>query len=72
MPARYFYFTFSLHRRELQKAFQVWKEVAPLNFREVGYNEAEVDINIQFGARDHRDGYPFDGRGTSVSLPLST
>nr|BAG16271.1 matrix metalloproteinase 9 [Rhabdophis tigrinus tigrinus] len=41
------------------RAFQVWSQVTPLTFTR--RQEGEVDILIQFGIRDHGDGYDFDG-----------
>ncbi|XP_042560376.1 collagenase 3-like [Clupea harengus] len=43
----------------MQKALQVWAKVTPLRFTRIYSGTA--DIMISFGARDHRDGYPFDG-----------
>ncbi|XP_049635156.1 matrix metalloproteinase-9 [Suncus etruscus] len=42
------------------RAFAVWSEVTPLTFTRVYGPEA--DIVIQFGAAEHGDGYPFDGK----------
>lgn len=42
------------------RAFALWSEVTPLNFTRVyGPN---ADIVIQFGVKEHGDGYPFDGK----------
>ncbi|NP_001104772.1 matrix metalloproteinase-9 precursor [Equus caballus] len=42
------------------RAFAVWSEVTPLTFTRV--NGPQADIVIQFGVREHGDGYPFDGK----------
>ncbi|XP_022104807.1 50 kDa hatching enzyme-like isoform X2 [Acanthaster planci] len=56
----------------IRDAFQVWADVTPLSFSEVFVQDA--DIQILFGAREHGDGVPFDGRGGVLAhayLPLS-
>ncbi|XP_035252394.1 72 kDa type IV collagenase-like [Anguilla anguilla] len=42
------------------RAFKVWSEVTPLTFTRV--MEGEADIFINFGRKEHGDGYPFDGK----------
>ncbi|XP_077340509.1 collagenase 3-like [Lithobates pipiens] len=43
----------------IKRAFDVWSQVTPLTFNQVGNGEA--DILIQFSRRSHNDGGPFDG-----------
>ncbi|XP_044517322.1 matrix metalloproteinase-9 [Gracilinanus agilis] len=43
-----------------ERAFALWSRVTPLTFTRVSSGEA--DILIQFGTREHGDGYPFDGK----------
>ncbi|XP_068118031.1 matrix metalloproteinase-9 [Hyperolius riggenbachi] len=42
------------------RAFQVWSDVTPLTFTRI--YDGEPDINILFGADNHGDPYPFDGK----------
>ncbi|KAJ7305098.1 hypothetical protein JRQ81_010935 [Phrynocephalus forsythii] len=46
-------------------ALNVWTEVTPLNFHEVGSPSA--DISVEFLQLDHHDGHPFDGPGGMVA-----
>ncbi|XP_038606275.1 matrix metalloproteinase-9 [Tachyglossus aculeatus] len=41
------------------RAFAVWSAVTPLTFTRLSHGPA--DIVIQFGTKEHGDGYPFDG-----------
>ncbi|XP_063058297.1 collagenase 3-like [Engraulis encrasicolus] len=43
----------------IERALQVWAKVTPLRFTRLYSGTA--DIMVSFGARDHGDGYPFDG-----------
>lgn len=51
-------------RRIFHDAFQVWSVVTPLTFTETMNSDA--DILIMFAEGYHNDGYPFDGKGTSL------
>ncbi|KAM4702092.1 collagenase 3-like [Discoglossus pictus] len=44
----------------MKKAFKVWSDVTPLRFVQI--RSGTADIMITFGARDHGDFFPFDGR----------
>ncbi|NXG46648.1 MMP10 protein, partial [Psilopogon haemacephalus] len=49
----------------IKRAFMVWSNVTPLQFRRVFASNA--DIVIAFARREHGDGYPFDGRGSTLA-----
>ncbi|NXN07283.1 MMP7 protein, partial [Indicator maculatus] len=49
----------------IKRAFMVWSNVTPLQFRRVFTSNA--DIVIAFARREHGDGYPFDGRGGTLA-----
>ncbi|NXI60092.1 MMP7 protein, partial [Chloroceryle aenea] len=51
--------------RAIKRAFTVWSNVTPLQFRRIylGY----ADIMIAFASRAHGDGYPFDGKGNTLA-----
>lgn len=49
----------------IRRAFMVWSDVTPLQFRRVFKGHA--DIVIGFARREHGDGYPFDGRGNTLA-----
>ncbi|NXX93988.1 MMP7 protein, partial [Centropus bengalensis] len=49
----------------IKRAFMVWSDVTPLQFRRVYHEPA--DIEIGFARREHGDGYPFDGRGNTLA-----
>ncbi|XP_043836209.1 matrix metalloproteinase-9 [Dromiciops gliroides] len=42
------------------RAFALWSSVTPLTFTRLSSGDA--DILIQFGTKEHGDGYPFDGK----------
>ena len=48
-------------RDAIERAFKLWSDVTPLTFREVFYEEA--DMEIRFASGYHEDGYRFDGPG---------
>ncbi|NXS97059.1 MMP7 protein, partial [Jacana jacana] len=49
----------------IRRAFTVWSNVTPLQFKRIFYGYA--DIVIQFARYEHGDGYPFDGRGNTLA-----
>ncbi|NWX95739.1 MMP7 protein, partial [Nothoprocta ornata] len=49
----------------IRKAFMVWSDVTPLQFRRVYLGQA--DIMIGFARREHGDGSPFDGQGNILA-----
>ncbi|XP_013811433.2 matrilysin [Apteryx mantelli] len=49
----------------IRKAFMVWSDVTPLQFKRVFWGHA--DIMIGFARREHGDGSPFDGRGNTLA-----
>ncbi|NXG90980.1 MMP18 protein, partial [Stercorarius parasiticus] len=64
-----FNYTPDLPRRKvdnaIERAFAVWSDVTPLEFRRVYIFPA--DIVIAFARRAHGDGSPFDGRGNVLA-----
>ncbi|XP_042316869.1 macrophage metalloelastase-like, partial [Sceloporus undulatus] len=48
-------------REVIAKAFKVWSDVTPLQFRRTS---RPADIEIWFASGAHGDPYPFDGKGT--------
>ncbi|XP_005149869.2 matrilysin [Melopsittacus undulatus] len=49
----------------IRRALMVWSDVTPLQFQRV-YNR-QADIVIAFARGEHGDGYPFDGRGSTLA-----
>ncbi|NXS80783.1 MMP7 protein, partial [Erpornis zantholeuca] len=49
----------------IKRAFMLWSDVTPLQFQRV--NRGPADIEIQFARGEHGDGYPFDGRGSTLA-----
>ncbi|NWV43166.1 MMP7 protein, partial [Grantiella picta] len=62
-------FTPDLPRRKVEdaikRAFMVWSDVTPLQFRRIYLGQA--DIEIRFARREHGDGFPFDGKGNTLA-----
>ena len=46
--------------REIQLAFDQWKDYTDLSFREV-FNGEKADIYVNFVPGNHSDGIPFEG-----------
>ncbi|XP_054749394.1 matrix metalloproteinase-17-like [Lytechinus pictus] len=51
--------------RVLTSSFQVWSDVARLDFTQTKFPRA--DILVVFARRSHGDGYPFDGPGGTLA-----
>ncbi|XP_027206190.2 matrix metalloproteinase 1 isoform X2 [Dermatophagoides pteronyssinus] len=51
--------------REIARAFQVWADVTPLNFKVK--QDGRVHIDIRFVSGEHGDGDPFDGPGNTLA-----
>ncbi|NXA40674.1 MMP7 protein, partial [Eudromia elegans] len=49
----------------IKKAFMVWSDVTPLQFKRLHWGQA--DIMIAFARREHGDGNPFDGNGKTLA-----
>ncbi|KAM8819708.1 matrilysin [Eudromia elegans] len=49
----------------IKKAFMVWSDVTPLQFKRIHWGQA--DIMIAFARREHGDGNPFDGNGKTLA-----
>ncbi|KAG9510208.1 Matrix metalloproteinase-14 [Fragariocoptes setiger] len=50
---------------QIEKAFKIWSQVAPIDF--VVKKEGRVHIDIKFASGDHGDGDPFDGPGNTLA-----
>lgn len=50
---------------QIEKAFKIWSQVAPINF--VPKKEGRVHIDIRFANGEHGDGDPFDGPGNTLA-----
>lgn len=50
---------------QIEKAFGIWSQVAPINF--VVKKEGRVHIDIRFASGDHGDGDAFDGPGNTLA-----
>lgn len=53
-------------RRILKQAFHDWEKHSGLTFEMVN-NKGQADLKIKFQFQDHQDGYPFDGRGSTLA-----
>jgi hypothetical protein len=53
-------------RRIMSQAFNDWEKYSGLKFEMVKTKEA-ADLKIKFSSKDHGDGYPFDGQGTTLA-----
>lgn len=51
--------------RQIEKAFKIWSQVAPIDF--VVKQEGRVHIDIRFASGEHGDGDPFDGPGNTLA-----
>ncbi|CAB3396963.1 unnamed protein product [Caenorhabditis bovis] len=49
-------------RRAIAEAYGLWAKVTPLTFEEVPAG-GNADIKVRFGANNHNDPWPFDGKG---------
>ncbi|KAK3586496.1 hypothetical protein CHS0354_033519 [Potamilus streckersoni] len=52
-------------QEEIQKAFDIWSKVAPINFRR--QDSGNVDIDVRFMSGPHGDNNPFDGQGQTLA-----
>lgn len=50
---------------QIEKAFAIWSQVAPIDF--VVKREGRVHIDIRFASGDHGDGDAFDGPGNTLA-----
>lgn len=50
---------------QIEKAFGIWSQVAPINF--VPKKDGRVHIDIRFASGDHGDGDAFDGPGNTLA-----
>lgn len=50
---------------QIEKAFSIWSQVAPINF--IVKKEGRVHIDIRFASGDHGDGDAFDGPGNTLA-----
>ncbi|MBL8174323.1 MAG: matrixin family metalloprotease [Bryobacterales bacterium] len=69
----YFFSTYTgriapeLTRSEVLRAMQEWAAYAQLKFKAASSAKDSRTVNVLFGARDHGDGYPFDGPGKTLA-----
>ena len=53
-------------RRIIAQAFQDWENHSALKF-ELAKSKETADLKVKFDSKDHGDGYPFDGPGTTLA-----
>ncbi|CAI9740584.1 metalloproteinase-19-like [Octopus vulgaris] len=51
-------------KEAIKKGLARWAEVAKLNFKQ---GESDSDLKIQFGVKEHGDGFPFDDEGGTLA-----
>lgn len=51
--------------RQIERAFKIWSQVAPIDF--VVSPSGKVHIDIRFASGEHGDGDPFDGPGNTLA-----
>jgi len=56
-------------RSVISQSFAKWSAVTPLRFSET--TSSNADLTVGFYKRDHRDGFPFDGRGRVLAHAFS-
>jgi len=56
-----------LTRSEILRAMQEWTNYVQLKFKAASSAKDSRTINVLFGAREHGDGYPFDGAGKTLA-----
>lgn len=54
-------------RSEILRAMQEWGNYVQLKFKPAASAKDTKTINILFGAKEHGDGYPFDGPGKTLA-----
>jgi predicted Zn-dependent protease len=53
-------------RRIIYQAFHDWEKYSGLRF-EMAKTKNTADLKVKFHSKDHGDGYPFDGQGTTLA-----
>src|SRR5262249_20066841 len=54
-------------RSEVLRAMAEWSKAVKVTFGSAASGDARQTIQIQFAAKDHGDGYPFDGVGRTLA-----
>ncbi len=62
----HFFYNSKKTRQHIQQAFDDWASHTELTFREVTGSE-KADFNLAFESGNHKDGFPFDGRGGTLA-----